>query len=225
MKLKSIISVIMVILLSVFVIGFSVNEISKPLAYSTSTSLKVNVSGGFNASGITGLQANDTINVTILNKSSLSGAYGIYNGTGDTIGGLHGYIINASGETAGSHRFWNKTITLTEERHWIRLNCTNCTSGGSLTSERIIDIDIDYNVYQLGRFDTLNFSLDTGNFNTSGTISAPVFKFQNASADDGSCDFAKTGELIWNGTTSENPVGRLLICNGANWYEINMTLA
>ncbi len=159
------------------VTAYSINEILAPTAYSTQVTLTINVSGGVNSSGITGLNEEDVVNVTILNKSSTSGAYGVYN-----VGGIYGYLTNASGPIVD--HFWNQTITLTEERQWIILNFTNATAGGSLTSEVIIDIDLNYFMLEIGQFGAVNISMDTGHINTTGLVLATGGLFTGTAEED-----------------------------------------
>ncbi len=171
--MKTIISSILITLLTIFsVIAFGTVEKSAPFnTYSTSTTTDINVSCAINISGFPSLArtgenvTSHVINVTILNKSSLLGAYGILNYS------ISSVVANATNASDGGGNFWNLTITLTEERHWIQCNFTNATSGGALTNVTAIEIDVDYNIMTIGN-NVINFSIDTGNINISGILSA-----------------------------------------------------
>lgn len=163
MKLKTILLTLAVsLILIISVLAYSSNEITAPAAYSTSSTLTVNVSGGINASSYDGIVGGSVVNVTILNKSSSSGAYGI-------LAASLSLTCNAS--NGSLDYFWNYTATFTEGRQWIKLNFTNVSFNnnvGSLSAERIVQIDLDATMLSLygGK---INFT-DTGNINISGTI-------------------------------------------------------
>ena len=169
MKLKTISLSILMALLTIFsVMAYSTVTKTAPINnYQPQTTLTVNVSGGINASGFSALStAGAQINVTILNKSSLNGDWGLYNPSG--------YIVNASNGSIDF--FWNVTITLTEGIHWIALNFTNSSglanaTDGTLSNITAIEIDLDYNIITIGQ-DVINLSTDTGNINISGILSA-----------------------------------------------------
>ena len=213
---KTIFTSIMLALITIFsVIAFTSNEISAPSAYVTLTSTSVNISGAVNASAFSGLSQGDVVNVTILNKSSNGGDYGI----------LESSLlsrINASGTS--KHVFWNQTVTLARDtRHWIILNFTNATSGGSLSSERIIDIDIDFFTIQVGQFGTINLSVDTGNINVSGIVKSRALVLENSTQVLDDCDSGRAGELLFNGTGTSLNVPSLIFCNGDTWRLFNLT--
>ena len=174
-----------VLMLSIGSIAFSTVEITKPTAFSYQEVLEVNISGALNISGFpyltytarkgNGTQENgsfnagfnfsdEIINITILNKSSSAGSYGY----------LASFAVNVTNRTPDM--FWNYTATLTQGRHWLRLNFTNVSRqdngafGGALTSERIVQIDIKGNILNIGGFGTVNITLDNGNINTSGYL-------------------------------------------------------
>ena len=134
-------------------------------SHSTSTTTEINVSCGINASGIIGLIENDSVNINILNKSSLSGAFGIYNTSGDP--DINHTYSNASGDI--NHGFWNHTVSFPEGIYWLGCNFTNATSGGLVTNVTVIEIDVDYNIITIGQ-DVFNISSDTGNLNISGSL-------------------------------------------------------
>ncbi len=162
--MKGIISFIFGLILLGVAIATSTVEITTPTSFVTSDSTSINVTATFNISGFpylasTGLNwTNATINVNILNKSSISGAYGILaESLSRTITVSNGTDVNAS--------YFNQIITLAnEQRHWIKINFTNVSRadngdfGGALTTERIIQIDADYNIFP---FNVYNFSYIT----------------------------------------------------------------
>ena len=170
--MKTIILSIVITLLTIFsVIAFSTVEKTAPFnTYSTSISTSVNISGRINISGFPSLArtgenvTSHVINVTILNKSSLTGAYGILASS------LSLVVSNATNGTTGPGD-WNFTASLTEERHWLLLNFTNATPGGALTNVTVIEIDVDYDIMTIGQ-SVINFSIKTGNINISGILSA-----------------------------------------------------
>lgn len=198
MRFKTmLISLALALLMMIFVVGYATNEISKPTAYSTSTTVTVNISGGVNASGISGLTENATVNVTILNKSSSAGAYGRY----FVDAGIDGHKINSSGDI--TDYFWNYTVTLNDnERHWIRLNFTNATAGGSLSSVRIIDIDTRYYVLDI-----------------EVQLNADSLRLGNVSNlyNDEDCDGSTYGTIIYNASTP----GYFFGCTPDGW--VNLT--
>ena len=170
---KLLAGIVIALFLIISAAAFTTNEITAPSAYQTYNTLTVNISGGLNVSAFSFLTARNTsanftqhvINITILNKSSSSGAYGILDSS-------LSLTINATNRTPDV--FWNFTATLTEGRHWIRLNFTNVSRaddgsfGGSLSAERIVDIDLEAYVLTIGQFDKINFSLDSGNITIAG---------------------------------------------------------
>lgn len=177
-----IISHILVLLTLIFsVSAFLTTEINAPTKFSYQEVLTVNVSAVINVSGFpflssTGFEGTDfnitrhIINVTILNHSgSSTDAYGILDSSLIL-------TVNATNDTSAPAMFWNFTATLTNERQWIKVNFTNVsraddgTFGGALTAERIIQIDVKGNIINVGGFDTVNISLDTGAINTSGPL-------------------------------------------------------
>ena len=224
MRPKTIILGIVIALLAAFsVIAFTIVEKTAPFnSYQTFTTLQINVSCGINASGIAGLAEKDSVNVTILNKSSLNGAYGIYGGVS--------HLLNASGVGGASH-FWNQTITLTEGRHWLLCNFTNVTFQGIpsiLTNVTAIEIDIDYNIITIGQ-DVINLSTDTGNINISGILSADAgivsgkgIQLENSTQTADDCT-TRGGELLFNGTGTATSLPTLIFCDGVSWKKINQS--
>jgi len=169
--MKKLIAFIIALLTIAFASAFTYNQITAPAEFYTSSSLEVNISGGINISAFpylktTGNNATShVINVTILNKSSSSGSYGI-------LANSLSLTINASNYT--EQKFWNYTATLTEGYNWIRLNFTNVSRnddgsfGGSLTAERIVNVDTKAFMITVGQFDTINISTKEGDINISG---------------------------------------------------------
>ena len=173
-------AIITIILTAIQITAFSTIEITAPAAFSYQETLLVNISGSINASGFPflnnpsttsgGNYTVDVVNITILNHSgSSTDAYGI-------LAASLPLLINATNDTTFSAVFWNFSATLTNERHWIKLNFTNVSRnddgsfGGALSAERIIQIDVSGNILNVGGFDTINLSLDTGDINTSGGL-------------------------------------------------------
>ena len=130
------------------VAAFSTIEITAPIAYSTSTSLTVGVTGAINASGFDFLKINDTVGVMVINKSSAAGSYGNNSGSIST--------VKASGNRTDNTYSLNVSATFTEERQWIKMFFINTSRNdkgvfkGVNTSERIIDIEIDYSILGFG---------------------------------------------------------------------------
>ena len=151
------------------VIGFSTVDITAPDEFSYQATLSVNVSCGLNVSAFPwlldkseGLNFSDeVINVTILNRTEETGAYGI-------LGASLDLTLNATNRTPDA--FWNYTYTATNGRQGILCNFTNVSRadngafGGALTAERLVQIDVDYNILA---FNFYNFSFPTADGTTS----------------------------------------------------------
>ena len=132
------ISCLLILLIGV-VYGTRTLNYNTPGAYSTSISTDVNVS--FTFSQTDDSNSETTFNATIYNKSSSSGSYGILVTDMNLINGTQNSTI----------------VTLVDgDRHWLYINVSNVTGGPTISSERIIDVDTQYLLYQLGNFDTLN---------------------------------------------------------------------
>ena len=167
--MKWLIILIMGILLSSSVLGYATNIIKVPATFSTSSTLKVNITFGINATVLNGnttrliqpdgtpMRAVDDVNYTILNRSSFNGAYGILDKTIDL-------SLKPSNNTF--EVFTNFTMTLTNGRHWLKINYTNATEGGELSNEIIIDVDTD--LFKLTLGGNINFTLDVGNLTRAG---------------------------------------------------------
>ena len=204
------------------VVGFTTTQITAPTSFTYQSVLGVNVSGGINASGFSFLSSNsstngmniteDVVNVTILNHSgSPSDPYGI-------LASSLSLVVNATNDTSTT-QFWNFTASLTDERHWIKLNFTNVSRaddgsfGGATTSERIVQIDIQYDRIVLLN-GAINFST-TGNINTTGSISASRGLFTGAAVEDD----CSAGEFKLN--TSDDD---LCLCSSdGNWKCVAVT--
>ena len=148
--IKALILVFIVCLITAAV--YATITVLKPTAYSTVTSTSVNLSMTYNSS--TGLGSLHLL--SIHNKSSSAGSYGVLT------------TRNVTNNT-----FWNLTYTLKDKtRYWIYYNITNVTSGviTTVASPKIFDIDSKYNTFQLGTYDTLNFTQDTGDVAIAGGI-------------------------------------------------------
>ncbi len=187
--------------------AFTTVEITKPTEFSYQESLTVNVSASINISGFpflisTGFVLSDDatstnfnisrhiIGFNILNHSgSSTDAYGILLTTSDL-------TINATNDTSSPPNIFDFLANLTSERHWIKINFTNVsraddgTFGGALTAERIVQVDSRGNILNVGGFDTINLSLDTGDISIGGG-------FISATADDPTCT---VGEIRGNAT-------------------------
>lgn len=193
--MRKILATLLTFLICAFTVsGYTTYLFAAPAEYLTSTSTGINFSGQINSSGVAGLDEGEVVNVTVMNKSSSSGSYGFLDATASS-------VVNASGEL-WEDEFWNITATLTEERHWIKLNFTNSTEGGTVTSEAIIDIDTDYYVLTVGQFDKINLSLDTGHINTTGIVAAAAFRLANDNHTNVSvvCDADRYGMIRYNST-------------------------
>ena len=207
--------------------AFRFNQITAPVAYSTSTSTSVNISGGINITAFPFLAIKNmsesnfsthVINVTILNKSSSSGAYGI-------LASSLSLTVNATNLTGDTNNFWNFTATLKEGRNWLRLNFTNVSRnddgsfGGSLTDEVIIDIDTKKYLLVLGgkaNLPNINFSLDSGNVNISGVIKSKEIRLQNSSTTSDDCDASSSGTMRFNGSGAGG-AAKFIQCDGTDW--------
>ena len=153
---KTIAILLMAILSLAIVVYAQTLTYNQPTAYATVTSTSVNFSASFTQ--VSG--GGTAFNVTIYNSSTGStGPFDIlYDGP---------HLINGT--------FWNETITLVDgSRHWLYFNITNGTSDGKpvISATRVIDVDTDFLKFQLGVYDSINFSLSDGNLNLAGTIVA-----------------------------------------------------
>ena len=176
-----------------------------PAAYTTLTSRSANISSEFNQT----TNSQTTWNMTIYNKSSSSGAYGVLSNVN--------IIRNAT--------FWNYTATLADKnRHWIYLNITNVTGGPIISSARIIDTDSGYNVLNVGSFGAVNISLDTGDINISGIFrSDSALQLKNGTREVTigglPCDSTTTemhGVIIYNGSLN----GGFFGCTNNGWKNL-----
>src|SRR3990167_3396952 len=221
--MKKIIVVLgLLILLTVSVMSFTINQITAPTSYSTSATTSINISGGINITNFPYLQivnqsfsnfSTHVINVTILNKSCSSCAYGI-------LASSLSLTVNATNISGNTNNFWNFTATFKEGRNWIRLNFTNVSRaddvsfGGSLTDEVIVDIDTTkYKLIVGGKsgFLKLNLSTDTGLIQTD-------YGLQTGGAATASCGATTRGLIIYNSTQG------FIGCTDAGWKALNGTL-
>lgn len=107
------------------VFAATTTTINKPTAYSTVTSTDVNLSV---TNTQTGNSQNEVLNVTVWNRTSSSGTW-VY--LDDTL------VTNNTFNTT-----W--TVSLDDdERYWLRYTI-NYSAGIETTSERIIDVDVNY---------------------------------------------------------------------------------
>lgn len=180
MKLLSLSFVVVAVLAAAFAAAFTTTEITAPTAFSYHPILDVNISGGINVTAFPFLMRNNdsdniniirhVINVTILNctlGTSSSCTYGI-------LAASLPLTINATNDTASGVNLWNYTAEFTQGRHKVRLNFTNVsqaddgTFGGALTAERIVQIDVEFNVLEIWG-GVINLS-STGDVNISGRL-------------------------------------------------------
>lgn len=211
--MKMILCLVIAILLMVSVSAYSTVEITAPTSFEFQSKLTVNISAAINASGFDFLKEGDRVNVTVQNHSGNSThAYGI-------LASSLSLTLNATGSNSSEQtNFWNFTATLTEGRQWIKVSFNNASryDDGTFriinTSERVVQIDLVYDrIAILGG--VINFS-DTGNINTSGTVSAAKLHVQNASADitTDTCEASNFGEIRINRTAK-----KLIWCDGDTW--------
>lgn len=165
MKLsKLMIGFFIIVLTTLAVIAATSYNFRAPSEFTTLTSTSVNFSTVFNQTN------NDAtvFNITIYNSSNdnPSRNYSKFTDSGNIT--ISRVILNGT--------FWNLTnYTLKDNtRHWIFFNITNgsSTRGPILSDVTIFDIDTRFLVFNLGGLDKINFSIDTGDINTSGRIFA-----------------------------------------------------
>lgn len=119
--------------------------------YYPSSSTSINFSFNYTATAIT-LNPGNSANCSIINKSSRTGSYGIL------------YSTNLTNDT-----FFNYTATMTEGRVWYYSSCkVNGVYYNS--SERLMDIDVDYYKECIGENCAINLSHDSGNAQFAGTV-------------------------------------------------------
>jgi|TARA_Y100000310_G_C20531484_1_gene738683 hypothetical protein len=147
MKFRAILALLMLSIFAVFVSGTMTQTL--PAQYSTETSKVINFT--FN---VTNTANGDTRwNVTVWNKSSSSGAYGLL------------FYTNLSNSSS-----LDKGFTMAnEDRVWWKVNTTNGTSGVNYNSGvRLFDVDVGYNTITVGAQDKINLSVDVGNITIAG---------------------------------------------------------
>lgn len=232
MKLKLLLCILGILgITGILVSAFSTVEITAPTAFSYHTTLGVNVSGGINVSGFPYLMIVDNasswranmsrhiLNVTVLNctlGTNSTCTYGI-------LAASLSLTVNATNDSASAANFWNYTATLTEGRHKIRLNFTNVSRaddgsfGGALSAERIVQIDVEYDIINVGGYGSINMSPTAGSINVSGTISTPLLALQNQTQITGTCTASEAGQMKYNASGTANTI---IWCNGAVWVTI-----
>lgn len=194
--MKFIITSFLLLVLAVITISaFTITEITAPpTGFTTVTSDQVNVSGGINGSTASSLYtrygpisetnlSNNMVNVSILQKNTSTGSYKI----------LDTSVMNVSNFTRMS---WNLTVTVDEGYNWIRLNFTNVTTsqGGVLgvqTDERIINLDSNLYMLNIGGLDKINFTLDDGHIEIAGNLTIRA----NVTGQGQFCCFTSAGML------------------------------
>lgn len=193
-----IVGILTLFLVSIVYGALGTLDILTPRLYTTVTSTGVNVSAIFNQTS----NGEDHWSLLVYNASSLTGSRDLL------------YIANITNAT-----FWNKTLTLVDgDRHWIILNVTNVTGGPVESSERVVDVDEKFLTFQLGIYDTYNFTLREGSLNISGTLSARDLFVQNhTSGNSAICDGTNLGKIIFNSTTP----GYFFGCTPDGW--VNLT--
>ncbi len=118
---------------------------------SVNFSFVVNATGGF-------LGSSEQLSCDVMNRSSTTGAYSIL------------FSNNITNST-----FFNRTASLTNERHQWYVNCSNSFQpernyGNSL--ERNFDINTNFFNLPIGLAEMFNISMDTGDLFTAGKIHA-----------------------------------------------------
>ena len=146
--IKLMLGVVVVISFLLATLAFSTVEITAPTTITYLESTSVNVSCGINITGFPYLRSynlnssNATINVTILTKTTSSGAYSI-------LAASLPLTIDINNGSGVNGHFWNYSATLPVGRNYVQCNFTNVsraadgTFGGALTAERIVQIDTE----------------------------------------------------------------------------------
>lgn len=192
MKLsKLMIGFFIIVLTTLAVIAATSYNFRAPSEFTTLTSTSVNFSTVFNQTN------NDAtvFNITIYNSSNdnPSRNYSKFTDSGNIT--ISRVILNGT--------FWNLTnYTLKDNtRHWIFFNITNgsSTRGPILSDVTIFDIDTIFLKFRLGQYDTINFTLDTGEVSIYGnmTVGNGVIQLKNTTVDHG-CTNALAGMIIYN---------------------------
>ena len=180
----------------------------KPDAYTTKTSTLVNFSLKYNETA--GGDGQD-FNATVLNASSSSGPYS--------------HLCNS---LITNNSFWNISCSIKDNtRTWFKINITNATGGVVTSAVRIFDMDTNFLTFQLGAYQALNFTLNTGDIAMAGTLTVgSAITVTGLVTCDGlgslnntviaGCDGSREGQLRYNSTQ-----GMYFVCaNGTNWREI-----
>lgn len=155
--------VVIAVMLVASVTAFTTQITAPATNFVTETSTTINVSCAMNVSKFPYLRTyglnftNHTINLTVYNKSSDSGAYGV-------LASSLGETYTTSNSSTPSDFYDFQATLANNNRHWIKCGFENVSRnadgsyGGSNTSVKIIQIDVDYDIFP---FNVYNFSYIT----------------------------------------------------------------
>lgn len=178
MSRKSILTILVLVIMSSFVLAASFNNQLFPTAFTTLTSTSVNFSTTFNQTGET---AENHWSIKIYNSSDPSSTR-LY----QTLG-----IMNVTNGTMG-----NITLTLKDDtRTWWYMNVTNISVGAVLSDVRIFDVDADFLVFKFGGYDKINFTVDRGDINISGKLRANNITLKATDGAEWECGVNETGQV------------------------------
>ncbi len=202
--MRKIIIGVMFLLLVSLVIGATSMTTNKPSAYSTYTTTDINVSVLFSQT------TNGEVewNITLFNKSSLAGSYGANVPSGTNL-------------TIQNNSFWNYTVSLNDDtRHWIFARIINATGGTVDSTPRIIDIDTGFLVFSVGQYGAINMTLNTGDINTSGIVTAQALRVRNGTrlGSYELCTAANEGTINYNSSIG------FIGCTAQGWKSLNTTI-
>ncbi len=210
-KITSLIIVVLAVaFIAVFATAFTTTEITAPTEFSYHSIAQVNISGGINITAFPFLMrvtntsssmaniSRHIINVTILNCTLGTGSTCTYGILAESLL----LTLNATNDTASTANFWNYTATFTEGRHNVRLNFTNVSRqdngafGGALTTERIVQIDLEFNTLEIWGGE-INLTSD-GNISFAGILRSGTYNHSYITAD---------GTKSWCGVSNANVWG------------------
>ncbi len=117
------------------------------------------------------------------------------------------------------------TITLTDNtRYWWQVECEDDFSGvkGNSSAYRVLDVDIDYYILNLGANDVINFDLITGDITTIGDITADNIIVSSVNITTGNLDLA--GNITVNEITADNINAQTIFINNTNEISSELTI-
>ena len=195
---------LMILAMSFVVIAATQLDQRRPTEFTTLTSESVVFNISFNQTDSSHL----TFNVTLYNSTTSATA-----NFSSVTGGMSGKIVNGS--------VWEVNVTMpTGIRVWWYVNITNGSGTSSdvpvISGVKLFDVDTAFLKFKLGSFDTLNFTLNTGDVDFANNITSNVIRLRNVTGarfGASSCTAGRAGEISYNGT--------FIGCDGTSWIKLS----